>query len=133
MGLGLFHSLVRAQLGEALFLAGEFEEAYNTAEGALTLARKRGEQGHEAYALRVLGDIATHSDLTNGNSAESSYQSALALTEKHGMRPLQAHCHLGLGRLYQQQKNESQGQQFINTAATMYRDLGMTSWEERAI
>ena len=32
--------------------------------------------------------------------AEASYRQALALAEELGMRPLQAHCHLGLGTLY---------------------------------
>lgn len=32
--------------------------------------------------------------------AEAHYQQALALADELGMRPLQAHCHLGLGTLY---------------------------------
>ena len=32
--------------------------------------------------------------------AEDHYRQALALAEEFGMRPLQAHCHLGLGTLY---------------------------------
>ena len=44
-------------LGEALALDGRMEEAHGFAAGALTLARAHQEQGHEAYALRLLGDI----------------------------------------------------------------------------
>jgi hypothetical protein len=32
--------------------------------------------------------------------AEAHYQQALTLAKELGMRPLQAHCHRGLGTLY---------------------------------
>ena len=34
------------------------------------------------------------------DEAEARYREALALAEELEMRPLQAHCHLGLGKLY---------------------------------
>jgi len=132
MGLGLFHSLVRVQLGEALLLGGRIEEADNTTLSAFELARKRGEQGHEAYALRLLGEIAIHPELSDNQTALSNYRSALTLAEKHGMRPLQAHCHWGLGRLYQQQQQGSQARDSIKTARSIYRELGMITWEQKA-
>ena len=39
------------------------------------------------------------SGIDNGHDA---YQQALALANTLGMRPLVAHCHLGLGTLYSQ-------------------------------
>ena len=45
-------------LGEAQLLSGRPEEALPLAEQALALDRERQERGHEAYALRLLGDIA---------------------------------------------------------------------------
>ena len=47
-------------MGEALFAAGRVDEARAAATRALDLARERGEQGHEAWALRLLGEIAAH-------------------------------------------------------------------------
>ena len=44
--------------------------------------------------------------------AEASYCQALALAEELGMRPLQAHCHRGLGTLYAttgQRKHRARG------------------------
>jgi len=120
------------QLGEALLLGGRIEEADNTTLSALELARKRGEQGHEAYALRLLGEIAAHPELSDNQTALSNYQSALTLAEKHGMRPLQAHCHRGLGHLYQQQQQGSQARDSIKTAKNIYRELGMITWEQKA-
>ena len=132
MGLGLFHSLVRAQLAEALLLGGELEEAAETAQSATELARKRGEEGHTAHALRLLGDISLHPRNTDYDRALSSYETALSLAEKHDMRPLQGHCHLGLGRLHAQQGNRSLGQKSTDAAKRLYALLGMTNWYNQA-
>ena len=48
------------------------------------------------------------------------------------MRPLVAHCHLGLGRLYRRTDEREQAHEHLATATTMYRDMGMTYWLEKA-
>jgi hypothetical protein len=48
------------------------------------------------------------------------------------MRPLVAHCHLGLGKLSRRTGKRARAQEHIATAATMYRDMGLTFWLERA-
>ena len=47
-------------------------------------------------------------------------------------RPLQAHCHLGLGRLYRSNGQRHEVQEHLAAAPTMYRAMGMTSWLEKA-
>jgi hypothetical protein len=47
------------------------------------------------------------------------------------MSPLVAHCHLGLGKLYQRTDKREQAQEHVATATTMYRDMGMTYWPEK--
>ena len=49
-------------LGEAQMLTGVLEEAHILAERALALAREHQERGNQAYALRLLGDIAAQRD-----------------------------------------------------------------------
>ena len=132
MGLGLFHSLVRVQLGEALLLDGQIEEAREMTQSGLELARKRGEQGHEAQALRILGEIAIQPDSVDNESARSNFQSALLLAEKHDMRPLQAHCHFGLGRIDNRQLSGSSQRDSIKLAITLYRELDMPAWLSKA-
>ena len=95
-----YQALCRLSLGEAQLLAGRLEEAHALAERALALAREHQERGHQAYALRLLGDIAARREPPESDQAEAHYRQALALAEELGMRPLQAHCHLGLGTLY---------------------------------
>ena len=48
------------------------------------------------------------------------------------MRPLVAHCHLGLGKIYQRTGQREQAQKHFTTATTMYREMGMTYWLDRA-
>ena len=48
------------------------------------------------------------------------------------MRPLVAHCHLGLGKLYGRTGKRHEGQEHLTTATTMYREMGMTYWLEKA-
>jgi len=48
------------------------------------------------------------------------------------MRPLVAHCHLGLGKLYRRTGKREQAQEHLTIATTMYREMGMTYWLEKA-
>ena len=91
-----------AWLSEVCRLAGRGEEAWQHARQALDLARQHKERGNEALALHQLGVVQAHADPPDAAQAEAHYQQALALAEELGMRPLVAHCHLGLGRLYGQ-------------------------------
>jgi hypothetical protein len=60
--------------------------------------------------------------------AEAHYQQALALAEELGMRPLQAHCHRGLGTLYAATGQQEQARTELSTAIEMYRVMEMTFW-----
>jgi hypothetical protein len=61
----------------------------------------------------------------------NNIEEALGLIEPRGMRPL-AHCHLGLGKLYHRTDKREQAQEDLTTATTMYREMGMTYWLEKA-
>ena len=56
------------------------------------------------------------------------YAQALALAEELGMRPLQAHCHRGLGALYAQTGRRGQARATLATAIAMYRAMEMAFW-----
>jgi class 3 adenylate cyclase/tetratricopeptide (TPR) repeat protein len=131
-GLGAFHSLAVARLAEACAIAGRFEEAGAHGRRALSLSRERGERGFEAYALQALGDIESHLHRIRAETAEKYYREATSLAEELGMRPLLAHCHRGLGSLYQHTGQPQQAKGHATLAATMYREMGMTYWLERA-
>jgi hypothetical protein len=65
-------------------------------------------------------------------AAEGRYRETIAIAVDLGMRPLVAHCHLGLGKLYRRTDKPEQAQEHLGTATTMYREMGMTYWLEKA-
>jgi Tetratricopeptide repeat len=99
---------------------------------ALTVARERGGRGDEAHALHLLGEVAAHSDPLHVQAAEAYYRQALARATELEMRPLMAHCHTGLGTVYQRIGDGVKAHQHLATATTMYREMGMTFWLEKA-
>jgi hypothetical protein len=111
-------------LGEACLRAGRPKDAAVVARRALTLARERGERGYEAWAPRLLGEIASHGDSAEVGMANANFWEAKALADELGMRPLAAHCHLGLGKLYQRTGKPAEAQEHLTTATTMYREMG---------
>ena len=115
-------------LVEAHRLAGRLEEAQALAEQALTLARAHQERGHQAYALRLLGDIAAHRASPDVDAAAAHYRQALTLAEELGMRPLQSHCHLGLGILYRRAERVDAALSELTTAIKLYDSMAMTLW-----
>jgi hypothetical protein len=60
--------------------------------------------------------------------AEDTYLRARTLADELGMRPLVAHCHLGLGKLYRRARQRNQAQGHLTTATTMYREMDMRFW-----
>jgi tetratricopeptide (TPR) repeat protein len=121
--------LVILHLGEVCLLTGLIDEARAHAVRGLGLARELGQRLHEAYALRVLGEILSRDDAAG---AEESYRAALAVADELGLRPLVAHCHLGFGRLYGRTTKRQEARERLTTATTMYRKMGMTYWREMA-
>jgi tetratricopeptide (TPR) repeat protein len=115
-------------LGKAQLLAGALEEAQSLAHRALVITRQHRERGNQAYALQLLGEIAAHRDPPDVVPAEAHYQQALTLAKELGMRPLQAHGHLGLGTLYTRTGQRQQAQGELSAAIDLYRAMDMTFW-----
>jgi tetratricopeptide (TPR) repeat protein len=104
------------------------EEASTLAAHALEHARTYQERGHEAYTLRLIGDIATYGDPPEVEEADASYRQALALVEELGMRPLVAHCYLDLGSLYLKLGRLEQAHADLSQALELFRAMQMTFW-----
>jgi tetratricopeptide (TPR) repeat protein len=115
-------------VSEAYLLTGRVEDASQFAERALVHARAHHERGHQARALWLLGDIATHHTLPEVEPAEAAYHQAFALAEDLGMRPLQAHCRRGLGTLYAMTGQREQARAALCAAIDLYRAMDMVFW-----
>jgi tetratricopeptide (TPR) repeat protein len=127
---GTAWSLVRVitLLSETYLLAGRPEEARQRAEQAYDLARQYQQRGYQAWALWLLGESTACQASPESEPAVGHYRQPLALAEELGMRPLQAHCHQGLGRLYARQGQQEQARTALSTAIELYRIMAMTRW-----
>lgn len=132
MGFVVHQSLRVAWLSEASLLAGRTGDAIRFGLRALDLARDREERGHEAWALRILGEIAAHGDPPEVEKAESYYRQAVALAKELGMHPLLARCRLGLGILSHKAGRPDQARSELASAVELFRSMGMAFWLTRA-
>jgi tetratricopeptide (TPR) repeat protein len=124
----LDYALQVVWLGEAYLHAGRPDEAITQAQRALEFARAHQEPGYEAYALRLLGEIAAQPEPPEAMPAEVYYQQALALAKTLGMHPLQAHCHRDLGTLYSAQDRPLLARDELSAAMALYQAMDMTCW-----
>jgi tetratricopeptide (TPR) repeat protein len=125
-------SLWIAWLSEGYMLAGRLANAMPLARQALDLARDGRERGCEAWALRLLGEIHSHQDSLDADQTAAHYRQAFALAEALGMRPLQAHCHRGLGTLYTKIDQREQARAELSAAIALYRPMDMSFWLPQA-
>jgi tetratricopeptide (TPR) repeat protein len=124
------HGWSYQSLGRACLLLGQLDEARRLGDRAVQSSLHQ--PGYAAHAQHLLGDVATHLDRFDAKSGEAHYRQALALAEPRGMRPLVAHCHLGLGKLYRRIGEREQARDHLTTATTMYREMDMGFWLEQA-
>jgi len=116
-----YHAVSRACL-----LLGWVDEARRLGDCAVESSRRQ--PGFTAHALRLLGDIATHPDRLDVESGAAHYREALALANLHNMRPLVAHCHLGLGKLYRRMGETGRARENFTNATAMYCEMEMGFW-----
>ena len=124
----LHHALVLTELSEACLLVGRVDEASALAERLLELSHTHTGHGYQAHACRLLGEVARRREPPDIDQAASHYRQALTLAEAVGMRPLQAHCHRGLGLLFATAGQAEQARDELSTAIEMYQAMAMTFW-----
>ena len=116
------------RLSEACLLSGRHDEAKQHAGQALALARQYQERGYEAHTLHQLGAVQAYANPPAFAPAAANYQQALTLAEVLGLRPLQAHCHRGLGLLAATIGQVERAHSELATALAMYQSMEMTFW-----
>jgi tetratricopeptide (TPR) repeat protein len=120
------------QLSAVYVLARRIDEAGQHACQALGLARQLKACGEEVRTLFQLGAVHAHASPPDVPQAEARYREALMRAEALGMRPLQAHCHRGLGTLYAKAGCREQARAALATAIELYRAMEMTFWLPQA-
>jgi len=130
--MGVGRAMQLAWLGEAYLLEGRLDDALERTQQAVSLAQRHQERSHEAWGLRLIGEIASRSDPPALEKPESYYHKALALAGELDMRPLVAHCHFHVGRLSRKTDRREQAREHLMTATAMYREMDMRFWVDRA-
>jgi predicted ATPase/DNA-binding winged helix-turn-helix (wHTH) protein len=121
-----------ALLSESYLLVGHLSTARSLAHEALAIAQDRQERGVQGYALRLLGALTAQGTDSDMAAAAGYYQHAIGLAQELGMRPLLAHCHLGVGSLYSRLGQRAQATAALSTAVEIYRALSMSFWLPQA-
>jgi transcriptional regulator with AAA-type ATPase domain/tetratricopeptide (TPR) repeat protein len=130
MRLSSAQSPALTALGEARMLDGRLAESLETAQSGLTVAQQNGRRGHEAWALRLLGELALCR--SDAPLAGDYFTRGNALSNALDMRPLSAHCHLGLGRASRMADDRDAAERQLTTAVGLFRDMEMGSWLAQA-
>jgi len=125
LGLTRFQPLRVTLLAIAYLLAGRYQDALAAARNSLELARRYRERGPEAWALYLIAASAARLELEERKEVLDGYLAALNLADELGMRPLAAHCHLGMSRLYQGTDRNSDAKVELLRAVEMYMQMDM--------
>jgi tetratricopeptide (TPR) repeat protein len=116
-------------VGRACLLLGRLDEARRLGDRAVESSKRQ--PGFAAHARCLLGDITSHPHRFDAETSAAHYREALTLAELHGMRPLVAHCHLGLGKLHRRTGKPELARENLTIATTMYREMDMGFWLEQ--
>ena len=131
-GAGITFGFHFSWLSEAYLQVGRWDDASEVGRRAVDRARQFKERGHEAWALRLIGEIAAQKDPPDVGKAEEHYRKAMALADELGMRPLVAHCQVGLGKLYRRSGDLQLAKEHLINGVAMMREMQMGLWLERA-
>jgi uncharacterized protein HemY len=126
------NSWTHVQLAQGYLLVGKLEEATSFANQVLESSLIHGYRGYAALSLYVLAESLLHADDSGRVKAEDHYAHAMTLASELRMRPLVAHCHVGLGKLYRRTGNYEKAKTQLANGVAMMREMEMGSWLERA-
>ena len=131
-GGGMCEALAELRMGEALFAAGRVDEARVAATRALDLARERGEQGHEAWALRLLGEIAADPAATAADRREGTIGRPSRWPIGSTCAPSSPTATSASASSTGEPATGAKAEEHLTTATAMYREMDMGFWLEKA-
>jgi tetratricopeptide (TPR) repeat protein len=122
------HALYLIWLGEAYLHQGRFDEADNLCRKAIEICRQRRERGHEAWALRLSGEILGRAPVPDLAAAATVLRLALTLADRLEMRPLVASIRLGRGNICLNMGNSSEARCEFHSALSLFNELNIANW-----
>src|SRR5207244_13561688 len=101
------------------------------ARDVVEAGRGRGGNGYVSWGRVTRGGSAAKMS-ARGGEAEGRYEAGLAIARECRMRPLEAHCRLGLSRVYERTGRREAAHREQEAARALLTELGMTRWLPRA-
>src|SRR5262245_3238791 len=95
----------------------------------MTIAPGRNSANWAPRRSHAAARVAGPNSMGGAEDSEGHYRQALALAEPLGMRPLVAHCNLGLAKLH---GNRGRAEERFSTATARHREMDMAFWLEQA-
>src|SRR6185437_7798759 len=120
------HALRLAYLSDAYLISDRVDDATATATRALELANEHGERANQAYALRMIAEVDLYCH--KSSEAEQRFSESLGLSQRLGMRPLQAHCHRGLAVVHKENQRSELAAFHRESAAALVDAMQMRFW-----
>ena len=131
-GIMAQQSLKYTRLGAAYLRVGRIDDAERAAQQAIEIAVGRDERAFEGWARLLHGDAAGQAERVDVDGAAARYREALAIAVRLGMRPLEAHCHRGLGTLFRRAGRDGEARAETTAALDLYRSMGASEWLRQA-
>src|SRR6266536_3461185 len=131
LGVNAYLALWTLHWAEGLLAAREGDRARAMAQHALDLAVAHKERGHQAWAWRLLGDIASQGEAPALAEAEQHYRQSLGIAEELRMQPVVAHAKLGLGRTMRLAGDRAGAEDNLVTAFLLFRGMDVPYWVKR--
>ena len=116
--------------GEVLGLQGLLEEAEEQVQGALALAREGGYRGYQAYALRLLAELASRRSLHS--TASTRYGEASRWPSNSACAPSSPTATLASASSTGAQASGRSPESISPPATMLYREMEMRFWLEQA-
>jgi class 3 adenylate cyclase/tetratricopeptide (TPR) repeat protein len=116
----------------AWLAAGDVAAAEAEIDRALPFTELRNARCYLPTLFRLRSEVLVRRESSDFTGAATSLERGLELAMELGLRPEIAHCHFGLGRLYRRTGKRERAQEHLTTATTMYREIDMPFWLEKA-
>jgi class 3 adenylate cyclase/tetratricopeptide (TPR) repeat protein len=117
----------------AYLAAGRLEEAEAAAALGLALATTDNARAYHVPLGRLRAEaLALQGKGPPSEAALLDWGRLIELAKELSMRPEVAHCSLGLGKLYGRLGDRGAAGEWLTTAVTMYREMAMGFWLDKA-
>ena len=126
--MGIMRGRVHVWLSEAYLRLGRLDEALALAVRGLEVCRTHAQQGEQAWALRLLGEIHAHRQPPEAELAAAAYRAGPGPGRGAGHAPAPGPLPPGPGHAVCHDGQREQARAALSTAIAMYRAMEMTFW-----